>query len=283
LAADVLPAAGVASTTEATGSVVKGAVDDFIPETEGQLKTGQKTESAGLGSKEPAPPGAKASQQALAEERQLIEETVPNGVREVDSEFAKKGYDFEIEVATKDGQRVVYRRRMSDGTWCRFASPAWCGHALGPEADRAIAKLPRVARPSASGKPTERYVKEFLGDEYQSQVRYFEGKPIRKTQYGMSITDFSKGGKRAIAVEVKNIDIELNLARNFRDLKDQVGKYLSNLEKPEQLRQWLFLDIRGQQLSKPLGEIAEIVKHETGNIFDQVFFITGSEYEVIVF
>jgi hypothetical protein len=266
LAADVLPAAGSMGASEVSGNVVKRAVDDFVP-------------------KEPAPSGAQASSQTLAEERQLIEETVhnPNAIREVDSEFAKKGYDYELEIAAKDGKKVVYRRRMSDGTWCRFASPAWCGHALGPEADRAIASLPRVPRPSASGKPTERYVKEFLGDEYQSQVRYFEGKPIKKTQYGMSITDYSKGGKRAIAVEVKNIDIELNLARNFRDLKDQVGKYLSNLEKPEQLRQWLFLDIRGQQLSKPLGEIAEIVKHETGNVFDQVFFITGSEYEVIVF
>lgn len=87
----------------------------------------------------------------------------------------------------------------------------------------------------------------------------------------MSITDYSKGGKRAIAVEVKNIDIELNVSRNFRDLNEQVGKCLSNLEGPAELRQWLFLDVRGQALSRPLGEIAEIVKRDTGYVFDQVF------------
>lgn len=223
--------------------------------------------------------------EALAKERKAIEERIhdSNTLREVDAEFAAKGYDYQIEVGTGAGQKAIYRRRISDGTWCRFASPAWCGHALGPEVDRAIARAPRIPRPSASGKPTERYVKNVLGPDYKSQVRYFEGKEIKGSQYGMSITDYSKGGKRAIAVEVKNIDIELNVSRNFRDLNEQVGKYLSNLEGPAELRQWLLLDVRGQALSRPLGEIAEIVKRDTGYVFDQVFFITDTEFAVVVF
>ncbi len=97
----------------------------------------------------------------------------------------------------------------------------------------------------------------------------------------MSITDFRAGGKRATVVEVKNIDIEREFAKQFASLREQTGKYLSNVPRPAESRYWLFLDIRGQQLSRSLANIAQEVGHQTGNVYDHVWFVT--EIGVVVF
>jgi hypothetical protein len=252
---------------------------------ETQTSKGAHAETPGSGPTELAPSGAEAATpETLAKERAAIEAKAhdPSALREVNSEFAEKGYDFEIDVDLGGGKHT-YRHRKSDGKWCRFSGKAWCGHALGPEVDRAMEAAPRMPRPSSTGKETEQYVEEFLGPRFKRQRRTFQGKRIKGTRYGMSITDVSKGGKRAIAVEVKNIDIELNISRDFRELNKQVGGYVANLPHSSETLTILFLDIRGQVVRTPLSDIAKIVKTQTGDVFDRVYFITDTEFEVIVY
>jgi hypothetical protein len=220
------------------------------------------------------------SEEILVKEQAVVQQKLKEGkITPVDKKWAAKGYDFEVKVEV-GGEKHTYRHEKTEGTWCRYSDVAWCGHALGPEADRAIAAARQARRPSRTGKETEQYVEQFLGPQFESQQRFFEGDPTG-VKYGMSITDFNTAQKRAIVAEVKNIDIERELRLRFANLRAQTGKYLSNIPHPVETRFWLFLDIRGQRLSQSLANLAGEVKNLTGNVYDHVMFVT--EIGVVVF
>ena len=225
----------------------------------------------------------------LRQEAKIVEQKVrePQNIQSVLDQNLAKNYDAEIHVGEHE-----YYHRSDGGGWCRASGQAICGYSFGPEVEEALETTRDARRPSASGKPTERYVEDFLGSQYQTQVQKLEGRAVPKGTkvYGMSIADLASGGARPIVVEVKNIHIGSNIREGFLDLRTQTGNYLSNflektpgnvpaLHEPEF---WLFLDVRGQEL--PLGgfnTILDAVHKGTGGVYNHVYFIT--EHGVLVY
>jgi hypothetical protein len=78
-----------------------------------------------------------------------------------------------------------------------------------------------------------------------------------------------------IAGEVKNYDLVKDYDKLVDVLKEQGGGRMANM--PDGVRQWLFLDIRGQEISDLAGMAARIQK-ETGGprIFERIHFITDT-------
>jgi hypothetical protein len=231
--------------------------------------------------KEAEVPLRQATEPELQQETKLLEQKVanPENIQSVLDEELAKTYDVQIAI----GEHTYYRR-LDGGGWCRASGIAICGYSFGPEIEEALEKVRQARRPSASGKETEKYVEDFLGKEYEGQVPSFEGKDLGKgsQKYGMSISDFTAKGERRIVVEVKNIDIQRNIGTGFADLRDQIGKYLSNVPNPDKSAFWLFLDIRGQKL--PAGgfkQIVDAVHAGTGAVFNHIYMIT--EAGVVVF
>jgi hypothetical protein len=207
----------------------------------------------------------------LEEESKTLKQKVrdPENIGDVLDEELRKQYDAEIRV----GEHTYYHK--PDGIWCRASGVAFCGYSFGKEVEDALAKVRQTRRPSLSGKETEAAVQEFLGSGYKGQVSYLGGRQVKGVKFGMSIADFARGGKRLRIAEVKNIDIEINIATGFADLRDQVGKYLVNIPGSEKAELLLFLDIRGQRLpAGGLKQIVESVQRGTGEVFNHIYLIT---------
>lgn len=237
--------------------------------------------SAGkLGSAAEATPAPKQLEDEVAQLREKIKD--PEQIRDVLDERLAKDYDFQVSIEVGGESHTYYHR--PEGTWCRASGKAICGYSFGQEIEDALETTKRARRPSSSGKPTEQYVQDFLGPGFKPQKRHFEGTVLRKgpAKLGMSISDFSRGGARRTIVEVKNINIAANLETGFADLREQTGKYLSNIADPAGSKFWLFLDVRGQRL--PAGgftHIVESVQAGTGHVFDNIYFIT--EHGVVLY
>ena len=216
------------ATTDAPGAKTRPSETDLSPPPE-------------KGPTGPHPDGA----QALEEESKILRQKVhdPETIRDVLNPELREKYDFEINV----GEHTYYHQ--PNGIWCRASGVAFCGYSFGREIEEAIAEARQVRRPSLSGKETEAVVQDFLGRQFRGQVGFLGGRQITGTKFGMSIADFARGGRRLRVAEVKNINIESNIATGFADLRDQVGKYLVNVPEPERAELLLFLDIRGQRIS----------------------------------
>jgi Domain of unknown function (DUF4157) len=227
-----------------------------------------------------APTASQLDREAGALKEKIKE---PENIRDVLDENLAKDYDFEISVEEGGEKHTYYHRRDEPGIWCRASESAFCGYSFGSEVEEALENVRQARRPSASGKPTEKFVEDFLGPKFKKQVGSFEGKGAKgRAKYGMSIADFASAKGRRITVEVKNIDIAANMQTGFADLRGQVGGYLSNVPHPDETKFWLFLDIRGQKLP-PGGfkAIVESVSRGTGGVFDNVYLIT--EAGVVVY
>ncbi len=219
-------------------------------------------------------PGSPSGAQ-LHEEATVLRERMqdPENIRDVLDENLAKDYDYQVSVQAEGEQHTYYHRR--DGGWCRASVTAFCGYSFGHEIEDALEKVRQARRPSASGKPTERYVEDALGPNFRPQGRSFEGKQVGQGKYGMSISDFSSVKGPRTVVEVKNIDIAANMKTGFLDLRGQVGGYLSNVPHPDKTKFWLFMDIRGQTLPPSgLKGIVESVSTGTGHVFDNIYLIT---------
>jgi hypothetical protein len=220
----------------------------------------------------------------LEREAEILEQKLhdPENVQDVLDPDLAEDYDYQIIIEAEEKHTYYHRR---DGkSWCRASGPALCGYSFGKEVEEALNKIKQARRPSASGKPTEQFVEDFLGSRFRKQRPVFEGKRVKgAAKYGMSIADFSGyQGSRRIVVEVKNIDVAANMRTGFLDLRGQVGGYLSNVPHPDTTKFWLFLDIRGQKLPPGgLKAIVESVSSGTGYVFDNVHFIT--EVGVVVY
>jgi hypothetical protein len=186
----------------------------------------------------------------------------PENVRPVfDPELGAQGFDYEVEV-----EGHMYRHR-ADGTWCRF-SPVKCGFYFGADVESAIEAVGRRAtRPP--WRASERYVEELLGDDWEPQVSYFEGKRSTPDKYGSSKPDLYNR-RLNIAAEVKNYDIANEYDALVQKLIDQAGARISNM--PPGVRQWVFIDVRGQKITD-FVELAGRIRKDT-RVFESIHFIT---------
>jgi hypothetical protein len=271
----------VAAATEAINAIKtleSAAGEKKLKDAIEQMSTGEAKQAAAEVSAETS---LAKSREIAAQEKSLVENQVrsPENIQNVLDETLAKEYDFQVSI----GEHTYYHK--PNGGWCRASGVAICGYSFGPEVESALDKARQARRPSKTGKETEKYVQDFLGAEFEGQMASFEGRDLPKgaTKYGMSISDFTgKGGQRRVVVEAKNIDIEKNIASGFADLREQTGKYLSNVPKPVDSQFWLFLDIRGQKLPPGgLKQVVDAANAGTGNVFNHTYIIT--ELGVVVY
>jgi uncharacterized protein DUF4157 len=215
----------------------------------------------------------------LIKEKAIVEDEIktPDNIEDVLDPDLRETYDYQVEVEGTE-KHTYYHKKATKGRWCRASGTPICGYAFGPEVEEALETARQARRPSRTGKETEKRAEEFFGNRFQRQERSFEGDILgkgKRSKYGMSIADLATKDGPRVVVEIKNIDIKVNLRTQFRDLLGQVSKYLSNVPGPEQTKFWVWLDIRGQKLPPGgLLEIVESVTEGTGHVFDQVYLDT---------
>lgn len=123
-------------------------------------------------------------------------------------------------------------------------------------------------------KHSENYLQKHLGEDWEPQVSLSAGKI-----HGSTKPDFYYNGSQKIAAEVKNWNLRTRLNALIKNLQKQAGGRITNL--PPGTKQWLFLDIRGQQLDD-IRDIVMLINKETGNIFERISIITEKGVERII-
>ena len=121
---------------------------------------------------------------------------------------------------------------------------------------------------------SEKYVEDYLGKDWERQKSYRDTEPAKRSDFGNVAPDvYNK--KLNIAAEVKNYDLLKEYDSLVSVLKEQGGGRLAYM--PNGVRQWLFLDIRGQNITD-LAELAARIQKDTGGprIFEHVHFITDT-------
>ena len=116
------------------------------------------------------------SREVAAQEQHTLADKVrsPENIQNVIDETLAKKYDFQVAV----GEHTYYHQPT--GGWCRASDVAICGYSFGADIEAALDKARQARRPSASGKPTENYVENFLGAEFEGQLPTFEGRDLPK-------------------------------------------------------------------------------------------------------
>ncbi len=188
-------------------------------------------------------------------------------VRQVTDPELSKLYDVEITTGEH-----TYRRRPN-GTWCRFSDGPICGIHLGPDIDNEVKKVldKKLRRPS--WQKSEADVGAYLdsqGPDWDPQVSFYEGKRVPPDKFGSVKPDYYHTADN-IAVEVKNYDLVKDYDALVMILRDQAGGRLAYM--PKGVRQWLFLDVRGQSIGD-LAQMAARVRKSTGGVFERIHFLT---------
>ena len=131
---------------------------------------------------------------------------------------------------------------------------------------------PPSRRPS--WQESEKYVEDYLGKDWERQKGFRDTKPAKRSDFGNVAPDvYNK--KLNIAGEVKNYDLVKEYDNLVAVLKEQGGGRMAYM--PDGVKQWLFLDIRGQEIGDLAGMAARI-QRETGGarIFERIHFITDT-------
>jgi hypothetical protein len=143
----------------------EGAMKSGVPREAGPPSAG-RAEAPGAGSA-PRAGEAGAGDVAAAEAKNLkrppqeearqIKQLAKDkdAVKHVSDPAFNKDYDLEIEVGA-GGERHTYRRRQSDGSWCRFSTRD-CGYKFDPEDQEAINRLAKGEFSQSAGWAIEDY------------------------------------------------------------------------------------------------------------------------------
>jgi hypothetical protein len=131
-----------------------------------------------------------------------------------------------------------------------------------------------------SWKDSEDTVGNHLGKSFEPQKGYRDGKLVKHDTFGRVVPDFYDKAAN-IAVEVKNYDLIKNIDDLISVLVEQGGGRMAYM--PAGVKQWLFLDIRGQVITDLAGTAARIQTATGGpSIFQRVYFITDTGIQRIL-
>jgi hypothetical protein len=108
---------------------------------------GAKAPPPAHGTADPAAGGGQAVKSPPVEEAHQIRELAQDkkNVHEVTDETLVKDYDVEIPIQS-GGEQHTYRRKRSDGSWCRFSTRS-CGFKLSPETEALVKKAEPATTP----------------------------------------------------------------------------------------------------------------------------------------
>jgi hypothetical protein len=119
---------------------------------------------------------------------------------------------------------------------------------------------PRARRPR--WQQSERYVEDYLGKDWERQKSYRDTEPAKRSDYG-NVSPDVYNSKLNIAVEVKNYDLLNEYDSLVSVLVEQGGGRMAYM--PNGVKQWLFLDIRGQEIGD-LAQMAARIRRDTQEV-----------------